>query len=422
LLEPQSTVLFILLMVLFCALLVCVAIAKQPAVRVFAASLAFIPAMLFGVAAVNKYYDYYQTWGSLTADLGTQGVNSVPQLSANATGQQVAKILGKVTGSKAAAQQGETVRLVVSGRLSHIKRTVYIYLPPQYFQAGYAHRRLPAIELITGFPGQPQDWINVVGITQTYLTLLHDKVVKPAVLVMPDANGGPRVSLQCLNVRHGPQDATYLAVDLPTALSHSLRIVPPGRAWGITGYSEGGYCAANLALVYPARYGFSGVLSGYFVPLPDDQLGTPLRKVSPFGDNRRNRERNTPLKRIQSLPLSTQVPQFWLGAGSSWHTDVKAAVAFQQLLLARQPTVVLDIEPGGSHNLATWRALVPPLLEWMTPRLTQAQLHPQLHPGRPGRLPGNVRPVPAQSSPAATPSPSGKSTGPKRAKSGRRSR
>jgi hypothetical protein len=58
LLEPQSTALFILLMVIFCALLAGVAIAKQSAVRVLAASLAFVPAMLFGVAAVNKYYDY----------------------------------------------------------------------------------------------------------------------------------------------------------------------------------------------------------------------------------------------------------------------------------------------------------------------------------------------------------------------------
>jgi hypothetical protein len=234
LLEPQSTALFILLMVVFCALLACVAVAKQPAARVFAASLAFVPAMLFGVAAVNKYYDYYQTWDSMAADLSSQGVSSVPQISASATGQQLAKVLGKVTGSKAAAQEGETVRLTVNGHFSHLTRTVLVYLPPQYFQRGYAQRKFPAIELITGFPGQPQDWINVVGITQTYLTLLHDGAVKLAVLVMPNANGGPKVSLQCLNVRHGPQDATFMAVDVPNALSHALRVVPSGPTPGAT--------------------------------------------------------------------------------------------------------------------------------------------------------------------------------------------
>jgi enterochelin esterase-like enzyme len=402
LLEPQSTALFILLMVVFCALLACVAVARQPAVRVFAASLAFVPAMLFGVAAVNKYYDYYQTWGSMAADLSSQGVSSVPQIPAGASRQQLAKVLGKVTGSKAAAREGETVRLTVKGHFSHLIRTVLVYLPPQYFQRGYARHRFPAIELITGFPGQPQDWINVVGITQTYLTLLHDGAVKPAVLVMPNANGGPKVSLQCLNVRHGPQDATFMAVDVPNALSHALRVVPSGRAWGIAGYSEGGFCAANLALVYPARYGYSGVLSGYFAPLPD-QLGNPLREVNPFGENKKARDKNTPLLRLRSLPLNVHIPQFWLGAGSAWHTDVNAAQGFQRLLLARQPDVTLDIEPGGSHNMATWRALVPGLLEWMTPRITQAELHPQRLPGSGQRPAGNVRPTPSGPTPAATP-------------------
>jgi enterochelin esterase-like enzyme len=403
LLEPQSTALFILLMVVFCALLACVAVAKQPAVRVFAASLAFVPAMLFGVAAVNKYYDYYQTWGSVAADLSTQGTYNVPQIPASATGREMSQILGKVTGSKTAARDGETVRLTVTGHYSHLTRTVLVYLPPQYFQPSYAHRRFPAIELITGFPGQPQDWINVVGITQTYLTLLHDGVAKPAVLVMPNANGGPRVSLQCLNVRHGPQDATFMAVDVPYALSRTLRVVPSGQAWGVAGYSEGGYCAANLALVYPGRYGFSGVLSGYFVPDPD-QYGNPLRQVNPFGHNRKARQRNTPLDRLRSLPVNVQIPQFWLGAGSSWHTDVTAATGFQRLLLTRQPGVTLDIEPGGGHDMATWRALVPPMLEWMTPRLLQAELHPQ-RAHRAQHRPGNVRPTPSATSSAGAPRP-----------------
>jgi enterochelin esterase-like enzyme len=406
LLEPQSTALFILVLVVFCALLGCVALARQPALRVLAASVAFVPAMLFGVAAVNKYYDYYQTWGSVAADLSAQGVSSLPQIPANTSSEQLAKILSKVTGSKTAARDGETVRLTVHGRFSHITRTVLIYLPPQYFRPGYAHRRFPAIELITGFPGQPQDWINVVDITQTYLTLLNDRVVRPAVLVMPNANGGPRVSLQCLNVRRGPQDATFLAQDVPSALSHSLRVVPSGAAWGIAGYSEGGFCAANLALVYPARYGYSGVMSGYFVPLAD-QLGNPVHKVNPFGRNRVDRQRNTPLDRLRTLPVDVQIPQFWLGAGRSWREDVTAAEGFQRLLLARQPDVILDLEPGGGHDMATWRALVPPMLEWMTPRLAFAQTHPSLfhNLGRMPRPRPSASPAPPKPSPGATPSP-----------------
>ena len=361
----------------FCALLGCVAIARQVAVRVLAAALAFVPAMLFGVAAVNKYYDYYQTWGSAAADLAATGLGAVPQLPANADRQQLAQILGKVTGGTAAVQQGETVRLTVHGHLSHLTRTVYLYLPPQYFQARYVGARFPAIELITGFPGQPQDWINVAGITQSYLALLRDGAVAPAVLVMPDANGGPRTSLQCLNVWHGPQDATFLGVDLPAALPRSLRVAAPGPAWGVAGYSEGGYCAADLALRYPARYGAAGVLSGYFVP-GDDRLGSPVRTVDPFGMDKALRVLNTPMQRVRALPVNQPVPQFWLGAGGDFRHDVIAAGAFQRRLLARQPDVMVHLAPGGKHNMATWRALIPPLLEWMTPRLAYAARHPAL--------------------------------------------
>jgi enterochelin esterase-like enzyme len=374
--EPQSTGLFILLMVVFCALLVWVALAKQPVFRVLAACLAFIPAMLFGVVAVNKYYDYYQTWGSALSDLTGQSLNTVPVLPRGVSTRQLTAILGKVTGGRTAAQLGETVRFSVTGSSSHIVRTVYVFLPPQYFQAAFRSRRFPAIELINGAPGQPQVWINVIGIVQAYETLLRDRVAPPVALVMPDPNGSPQASMQCLNVVHGPQDATYLARDLPDYLSQTLRLQPSGPAWGIAGYSEGGYCAANLALLYPYRYGYAGVLSGYFVP-SNDRLGNPLRIVDPFGGSTELRRMNTPLDRLTALSLAVKIPQFWLGAGSSNHRDLSAAQNFQRVVLTRQPNVVLDVEPGGTHTMATWRALVPPLLEWMTPNLEQAALHPQ---------------------------------------------
>ncbi|HTT53505.1 MAG TPA: alpha/beta hydrolase-fold protein [Streptosporangiaceae bacterium] len=376
-LEPQSTVLFVLLLVLFVALAVWVALARQPVFRVFAACLAFIPAMLFGVAAVNKYYDYYQTWGALAADLGSQGssqVASAPMVN-DASARQISAILGSKINLKAAAAHGQTIRLTIPGQLSNVRRTVYVYLPPQYFRAGYGRYHFPAIELFPGFPGSPVDWINVVGITAAYSTLLDDGVVKPAVLVMPDTNGGVRTSLQCLNVHHGPHDATYLAVDLPNYLPHLLRVQPPGPAWGVAGYSEGGYCAANLALVYRLQWGAAGILSGYFTP-GKDQLGNPPRVVNPFGHSKHAARENTPRLRIAALPVSDPIPQFWLGVGSRDVLGLRDARNFQRLLIARQPLARLDIVPGGGHTMATWRALVPTMLEWMTPLLTDAARHP----------------------------------------------
>jgi enterochelin esterase-like enzyme len=377
-LEPQSTALFILLMVVFCALVCWMALTRQVVFRVLAACLAFIPAMLFGVAAVNKYYDYYQTWGAAASDLGGQGSSQVTTATSvsHASAAQISAILGRRVNVRTAAVHGQTIRLTVRGKSSHLNRTVFVYLPPQYFRSAFSGYRFPVIELLPGFPGSPADWINVVGITAAYSTLLADgAAVKPAVLVMPDTNGGRRISLQCLNVRHGPQDATFLVHDLPAYLPGILRVQPQGPAWGIAGYSEGGYCTANLALVYRLRYGAAGVMSGYFSP-SDDQLGNPVHTVNPFGHDQHARRTNTPLLRITRLPVSARIPQFWLGVGGKDIPGLRAGRQFQRLVLTRQPGVQLNVVPGGGHTMATWRALVPSLLEWMTPLLTEAAQHP----------------------------------------------
>jgi len=372
-LEPQSTALFVLLVVVFGALAWRIAVGRMVVFRVLAACLAFVTAMAFGVLAVNKYYGYYQTWNAMIADVTQQGVSAASQVPhVNLTsGSRSGTLNGNRDVLQAAQQQGYLLRLVVTGQRSHITRVVYVYLPPQYFESAYRAYRFPVIELIHGQPGQPQDWITVMGVTDTFNRLLAEKVARPAVLVMPDANGGQQVSLQCLNQVGGPQDLTYLAVDLPVQIAHSLRVLPPGPGWGLAGYSEGGFCTANMALRYPNRYGFAGVLSGYFTP-DANQLTGSGRPVSPFGGNATLREQNTPLDEIQNLPVSAVIPRFWLGAGAADRQDVADTEAFWQELRQRQDDAPLTFTPGGGHTMTTWRAQIPPMLTWMTRGLARA--------------------------------------------------
>ncbi len=380
-LEPQSTALFVLLVVIFGGLMWPTITARHTAFRVMAACLAFMPAMLFGVLAVNKYYGYYQTWGAVLADMTNQGVSAasrVPDItlaSGSRSGTRSGTLDGSRTDLRLAQQQGYTLRLMVTGPRSHITRVVYVYLPPQYFQPGYQTYRFPVIELIHGQPGKPEDWITVVGVTGTYDHLLADRLAQPAVVVMPDANGGAKISLQCLNQVGGPQDLTYLAVDLPNQIARTLRVQRTGSAWGVAGYSEGGFCAANMALRYPHRYGFAAVLSGYFKP-DDNQLAEPARLVSPFGGNRRLQQENTPLEEIATLPAGRVIPRFWLGAGADDRQDVANAEVFRQELRLRQADVPLTLTAGGGHTMTTWRAQVPSMLTWMTSGLTRAVQEP----------------------------------------------
>jgi enterochelin esterase-like enzyme len=368
--EPQSTEFFLILIAVFGALVWWLIVAKQLVFRILAACVAFIPAMMFGVAAVNKYYDYYQNWNAAISDLTNQGVQAAVDVPGNAAGRPGVKFgtfLGQSIDTGLAAQAGVTVRLIVRGKLSHIDRKTYVYLPPQYFQPSFQNYRFPVLELIHGFPGNPQNWITVLSVNSTLNSMIGQGTAKPAVLVMPDANGGRGISLQCLNQWRGPQDDTFLSLDLPDYISSQLRVQPPGRGWGIAGYSEGGFCAANMGLQHGNVFSYAGVLSGYFKPT-DNQLTNPSRMVSAFRTRRQARA-NTPIDLAQSLPIRRHIASFWLGTGGQSKNDVRNSENFQQLLQNRQPVVQLKIIPGGGHTMYTWRLLLPQLLSWITPRL-----------------------------------------------------
>jgi enterochelin esterase-like enzyme len=395
---------------------------KQMVFRILAACLAFVPAMMFGVAAVNKYYDYYQSWHAAFADITNQGAPAAgPPASGHGSSGGFSRFLGNTIDAQLAAQQGFTLHLTVHGALTGISRSVYVYLPPQYFDAAYRTYHFPVIELLHGFPGQPQNWFTVLDITTTLQKLVSKGQAKPVVLVMPDANGGRGISLQCLNQFHGPQDATFLATDLPAYISRVLRVAPPGKSWGVAGYSEGGFCAANLGLQYSRSYGYAGVLSGYFQP-GQNQLGNPPRLVSPFGGSKRRQRLNTPGYLLRSLSAGTQIPQFWLGAGSQDRLGVRDAEIFLQQLQLRQPSARLTLVQHGGHTMFTWRMLVPPLLKWMTPRLAygarvqaRAARAARAATARSARSPHAAHGLKASPAPKASSSPSPKPSGTRKA-------
>jgi enterochelin esterase-like enzyme len=386
--EPQGTGFFLLLMVVFGALIVWVAVAKQVVFRVLAACLAFLPAMVFGIASVNKFYDYYQTWGGMVSDLTGQGASTIPEYAVAGAGshKQFDKDIGRVTSTAEDAQVGYLFQTTITGLRSHLVRDVYVYLPPQYFQKAYAHYKFPVIELLHGSPGNPQAWVSVLDVIPTFLSLLVAHPSDAAVLVMPDTDGGQQYGLQCLNDPHGIQDMTFVAEDVPDYIARFVRVQPPGRAWGVAGYSEGGYCAANIALQEPDRYGAAGVMSGYFVPLQSQVPagnkpgGTPYL-TNVFAGQPAQQFMNTPKAYLTKIPVDVQLPAFWLAAGAEDKADVSAAANFRQLLQNRQQlqnrellqnrvlVVPFLVVQGGGHQGSVWRAALGPMLAWMTPQL-----------------------------------------------------
>jgi enterochelin esterase-like enzyme len=386
--EPQGAGFFLLLMVIFAALIVWVALAKQVVFRVLAACLAFVPAMAFGIASVNKFYDYYQTWGGMISDLTGQGASSIPKyaVAGAASNKRFDKDIGRVTSTAEDAQVGYLFQTTIVGQRSRLARNVYVYLPPQYFQKAYAHYKFPAIELLHGSPGNPQAWLSVLDVIPTYLSLLEAHPSDAAVLVMPDTDGGQQYGLQCLNNPGGIQDMTFVAQDVPDYIARFVRVQAPGPAWGVAGYSEGGYCAANIAMQEPGRFGAAGIMSGYFAPIQSqvptgNKPGGKPVTVNVFAGHQALQLINSPSAYITKVPLAVRLPAFWLAAGVQDKQDVIAAANFRQLVQTRllvQNRLLLQnrpvnapfiVVPGGGHQGSVWRAALGPMLAWMTPQL-----------------------------------------------------
>ncbi len=311
-------------------------------------------------------------------DLTGQGASSIPKYAAGGAGsnKQFDKNIGRVTSVAEDAQVGYLFQTSVTGALSHLTRDVYVYLPPQYFQKLYAHYKFPVIELLHGSPGNPQAWVDVMGVIPTFLNLLETHPTDAAVLVMPDTDGGKQYGLQCLNDPGGIQDMTFVAQDVPEAIARIARVQPPGRAWGLAGYSEGGYCTANIALQDPKGYGAAGVLSGYFSPtlslVPEgNKPGAKPHRVDVFLGRPALQLVNTPWQYITQVPINDQLPAFWLAAGAQNKQDIAAAANFRQLLRTRLANVPSVIIPGGGHQGSVWRAALGPMLSWMTPQLAE---------------------------------------------------
>lgn len=361
---PQGFLTFALLMLLFVGALVWLVRAEPVALKMAAGVSAFAPAMLFGVAVVNRFYGYYQTWDDAWRDLTNQApasVATVPDL-----GARLDQVLNEAVKKRQARRNGFAFQTTLPGARSGISRQGLIWLPPQYFQRPYRAERFPALELIHGAPGTPGDYEGRLKISGMLRRLISARKARPVVLVMPDANGGLDRSTQCLDMASGEQNDTYLAYDVPDAVARRLRVRPPGGGWGIAGFSEGGYCAANLALRHPDRYGVSAALSGYFEPLRHNRMP---QVVDPFGGNRALREANSPLRTLAAPPRYGVLPRFWVMAGDGVQADLVQAQAFVDLVRRYQPGIPFVILKGALHNYVAWREGFPKMFEWATPRL-----------------------------------------------------
>jgi enterochelin esterase-like enzyme len=373
--EPDSITVVVVLLVVAAATLTGVIRFHRLPAKIACGALTMVLSVLGGVAVVNDYYGYYQSWSELGADL-TGSYAGFTTVHSPARGP-------------AHLRAGELRAVTLAGPRSGIDRRGLVYLPPQYFQPAYRNTRFPVVELVHGTPGHASDWVVHLRVVQVLERLLADHRIGPMILVMPTMSVGTHYE-ECVDAP-GALDDTYMSADVRADVNGGFRASTDAAQWGIAGYSSGGYCAANLALRHRADFGAAAMMDGYFQP-------TAGPAAAALQNDPAAEDANNPLLTASRLAAGAHpLPGFWLAAGTGDSADQRAARDFVHALHGVEQATLYR-EPGAGHNFYAWRPALAPMLVWMWSRLASPDLrvqfpiaggvhHALITPGRPGPTP-----------------------------------
>ncbi|HET8602277.1 MAG TPA: alpha/beta hydrolase-fold protein [Segeticoccus sp.] len=372
-----------------------------------------VATLLLVAALANDYGQFYTSWGDLVGSPGG-GISirtygglapssasspwqprphhtptaqppalriqpaSVPSGKRGASGQL--QVLGNTSWSTRSqwATKGKVEQVRITGLGSGLSELGYVYLPPQYFQAKYAHRSFPAVETIGGYPGTALAQVtrmNYPGVSQQ---LVGQHRSTPMVFVMLSSVVAPPRDTEGTNIPGGPQAETYFAREVPSAVQSALRVTP--HDWGISGDSTGGYIATKVLMHHPQTFAGAVSLSGYYHALSDVTTGNL------WGGSLAVKHANDPewlLAHRAAPPVSLFVTiTKQENSNTEGYADTMKFVHEVKPPM-RVTAMVLD---NGGHNFNTWGRELPTALTWLSHRLG---------------LPRHIAPAPAHSAAGA---------------------
>ncbi|MGW0228204.1 alpha/beta hydrolase [Actinopolymorpha singaporensis] len=345
-----------------------------------------LAALAMAAVAVNDNFQFYT---SLSDVLGTannadnvvvKGVDPQPPVTGGEgqTGKRYdsVRIRSGILPAATARTSGEILDVTVRGAKSGLSSQAFVYLPPAYFSPAYAHRRMPGLVVMPGYPSTASNLIMRMNYPWAMESQIKHHRARPMVLVMTNETVTPPRDTECTNVAHGPKAETFLAQDLTDAISAKFRVARPGAGWGLMGDSTGGFCAVKLAMNYPHRFTSAVSLSGYYHAIMDFTTGDL------FGGNRHLQHMNDPewmLRHRPAPPVSVLV--------TTSRTETQVLPDTRKFLSMVKPPMRASsiILPSGGHNFGAWKGEMPPCLDWLSAHLWAVANagHPATSTGRP---------------------------------------
>lgn len=290
--------------------------------------------------------------------------------------------------------KGSVVPVDIPDTASGFKhRGEFVYLPPAWYATDPAPA-LPTVMMIGGEFNTPADWMragNAIKILDDFAAAHHG--VAP-VVVFVDPGGAFNNDTECVNGARG-QSADHLTRDVVPYMTANFGVSPAAANWGVVGWSMGGTCAVDLAVMHPDMFSAFEDISGDLAPNSGNQAQTVARL---FGGNSAAYAsfdpstvitRHGPYRGVQGwFDVNGPVP----GSGTGKPNDQAIAASTLCSLGSRSGIDCAVVNQPGNHDWPFASTAFATALPWMAGAIGTPGVPPVALPGGP----------PAPPPPAAT--------------------
>lgn len=199
--------------------------------------------LVCAVVTVNAWLGYLPTVGA--AWTGLVGGPLPDQLDSS----KVAALRGAHT----VPANGTVMSVSINPSDPHFgHRDELVYLPPVWFSSP-TPPPLPVIMMIGGEFNSPPDWIRAGDAVATVDRFAAQHQGNAPALVFVDAGGAFNIDTECVNGPRG-NAADHLVRDVVPYLTMHMNVSADPHSWAVAGFSAGGTCAIDLAVMHPERF------------------------------------------------------------------------------------------------------------------------------------------------------------------------
>ena len=155
-----------------------------------------------------------------------------------------------------------------------------VYLPPAWY-ATDPPPPLPTVMMVGGEFNTPADWLRAGGAVKTIDDFAAAHGGNAPVFVFVDSGGAFNNDTECVNGKRG-NAADHLTKDVVPFMVSSFHVSATRANWGVAGWSMGGTCAVDLAVMHPDMFSAFVDIAGDLTPNSGNKAQTIARL---FGGN-----------------------------------------------------------------------------------------------------------------------------------------